>query len=118
MIKPIVRVWKFINGISDSSCDSGFHHGGLGSFQKSRRKWTKRMVANNRLLLQMCRHPVGSMADLMLRNALLYPDRTAFVQEGRRLTYQQYNDQVNQLVHALRDKGLKKGDVVGVLSWN
>jgi acyl-CoA synthetase (AMP-forming)/AMP-acid ligase II len=77
------------------------------------------MVEKNQNLLQsMCRHRVGFMADLMLKNALLYPDRTAFVHENQRVTYKQYNDHVNQLVHALKDKGLKKGNVLGVLSWN
>jgi len=77
------------------------------------------MVEKNQNLLQsMCRHRVGFMADLMLKNALLYPDRTAFVHENQRVTYKQYNDHVNQLVHALKDKGTKKGDVLGVLSWN
>ena len=70
------------------------------------------------LLQSMCRHRVGFMADLMLKNALLYPDRMAFVHENQRVTYKKYNDHVNQLVHALKDKGLKKGDVLGVLSWN
>jgi acyl-CoA synthetase (AMP-forming)/AMP-acid ligase II len=77
------------------------------------------MVEKNQKLFQlMCRHRVGFMADLMLKNALLYPDRTAFVYDNQRETYKEYNDHVNQLVHALRDKGLKKGDVLGVLSWN
>lgn len=77
------------------------------------------MVQENQQFFQkMCQHKVGFMADLMLRNAMLHPHRTALVFERQRVTYSQYNQHVNQLVHALRDKGLKKGDVLGVLSWN
>jgi acyl-CoA synthetase (AMP-forming)/AMP-acid ligase II len=54
----------------------------------------------------------------MYRNALLDPDREAFIYDKRRITFAEYNRRVNSLIHALRSMGLKKGDGIGVVSWN
>ena len=70
------------------------------------------------LLKELCRYATGTWADIIYRNALLYPDREAFISGEERLTFAQFNLRVNRLVHALHSLGLQKGDGVGVLAWN
>ena len=72
----------------------------------------------NQILNALCRHREGLFGDIILRNSLLYPDELAFVYGDRRLTFGEYNRRVNSLVHALQDKGVEKGEVLGILSWN
>jgi long-chain acyl-CoA synthetase len=69
-------------------------------------------------LKELSRYPVGTFADIVYRNALLYADKEAFVYQSEKITFSQYNQRVNTLIHALQDLGFKKGDVIGVLSWN
>ena len=42
----------------------------------------------------------------------------AFVYGSDRVTFAQYNERVNSLIHALNSMGVKKGDVIGILAWN
>ena len=63
-------------------------------------------------------HPVGSWGDIMIRNATFHPNRDAFICADRRLTFRQYNERVNRLIHGLKDRGINNGDTIGVLSWN
>jgi acyl-CoA synthetase (AMP-forming)/AMP-acid ligase II len=70
------------------------------------------------LLRELSRYRIGTFADIIYRNALLHPDDEAFVCESQRVTFSQYNERVNSLVRALQALGLKKGEVLGVLSWN
>jgi len=70
------------------------------------------------ILKESCRYKEGLFGDIILRNALFFPDREAFIDEDRRITFREYNERVNRLIHALHDMGIKKGDVLGVLSWN
>lgn len=70
------------------------------------------------VLKESCRHRVGLFGDVIYRNALFYPHGEAFVYGDQRITFEQYNKRVNSLIHALRDMGVNKGDVLGVLSWN
>ncbi len=70
------------------------------------------------ILRELCRYKIGTFADIILRNALLRPNEEAFVYGKERITFRQYNQRVNSLIHALRDKGVRKGEVVGALSWN
>jgi len=70
------------------------------------------------VLAELSRYQIGTFADIIYRNALLHPDGEAFVCGSQRITFAQYNDRVNSLVHALRSAGVKKGDVIGILSWN
>jgi acyl-CoA synthetase (AMP-forming)/AMP-acid ligase II len=58
------------------------------------------------------------MPDIILRNAMIHPRREAFVYGEQRVSFQEYNARVNGLVHALHGLGIRKGDVIGVLSWN
>jgi len=46
------------------------------------------------------------------------PERDCVVFEGKRFTYAQISDRVNQLAHALDHMGVKKGDRIGMLSVN
>ena len=55
---------------------------------------------------------------MLTRSAVAFPQREALVVEGRRLTYKELNQRVNQLANALLAQGLKKGDRVGLLFYN
>jgi long-chain acyl-CoA synthetase len=77
------------------------------------------MATNSKLVLKdSCKHKAGLFGDVIYRNAWFFPERDAFILGDRRITFEQYNNRVNSLIHALRAMGLRKGDVVGVLSWN
>jgi long-chain acyl-CoA synthetase len=67
---------------------------------------------------ELSRYNIGTYADVIYRNSLLYPDRLAFKYGTEEVTFSEFNARVNSLVHALQLKGVKKGDVLGVLSWN
>jgi len=70
------------------------------------------------ILKELCRYAIGTWADIIYRNALLYPEYEAFIYAKERITFAQYNTRVNRLIHALRSLGVKKGDGIGILSWN
>jgi long-chain acyl-CoA synthetase len=70
------------------------------------------------LLKELSRYKIGTFADIIYRNALLYPDQEAFVYWPERITFSEFNARVNSLIHALSSMGLGKGDIIGVLSWN
>lgn len=76
-------------------------------------KMTRRM-----LLKELGRYPVGTYADIVYRNALLRPEKEAFIHKDQRITFARFNERVNSLVHALQSMGLRKGDGIGILSWN
>jgi acyl-CoA synthetase (AMP-forming)/AMP-acid ligase II len=69
-------------------------------------------------LKELCRYNIGTYADVIYRNALLYPNQEAFVYKLKRITFSGYNARVNSLIHALQAMGVKKGDVIGILSYN
>ena len=58
------------------------------------------------------------ISDFLRRAAKLYPGKTAIVDGQRRFTYQQFQERVNQLGHALRSLGVAEGDRVCILSPN
>jgi long-chain acyl-CoA synthetase len=70
------------------------------------------------LLKELSRYKVGTWADIIYRNALLHADEEAFVYENKRITFAEYNRCINQMVHGLGKMGVKKGDVLGILSWS
>jgi long-chain acyl-CoA synthetase len=70
------------------------------------------------ILKELCRYPRGTFADIIYRNALLHADEEAFVCGLQRITFAQFNTRVNSLINALSALGVKKGDVLGILSWN
>jgi len=70
------------------------------------------------LLRELSRYPIGTYADIIYRNAILYPKDPAFACEGASVTFLEFNQRVNRLIHALQGLGIPKGSVLGVLSWN
>ena len=70
------------------------------------------------ILRELCRYNIGTWADIIYRNALLYPGQEAFVYGDTRITFSEFNTRVNKLIHALQAMGVKKGEVIGILSWN
>src|SRR4030043_1785882 len=54
---------------------------------------------------------------LSIANAIC-PDRDCIVFEGKRWTYAQINERVNQLVNALTKLGVEKSDRIGMLHVN
>ncbi len=50
--------------------------------------------------------------------ALKWPHKVGLVFEGRRWTFAQWNSQANKAAHAFRERGVKKGDRVAILTWN
>jgi long-chain acyl-CoA synthetase len=70
------------------------------------------------LFKELSRYKPGTYADIIYRNALLYPDREALIFGSERVTFAEFNARVNSLIHALQSMGVKRGDVIGVLAWN
>ena len=70
------------------------------------------------ILKELCRYNIGTFADIIYRNALLHSDEEAFVYNSERITFAKFNARVNSLIHALGSSKVKKGDVIGILSWN
>jgi long-chain acyl-CoA synthetase len=75
-------------------------------------------VTDNFVLRELSRYRLGTFADIIYRNALLHADEEAFVCGSQRITFAHFNGRVNRLIHALSSLGVRKGDVVGILSWN
>jgi acyl-CoA synthetase (AMP-forming)/AMP-acid ligase II len=75
-------------------------------------------MAGKLILKELCRYSIGTFADIIYRNALLHSDDEAFVYGSQRITFAQFNARVNSLIQALFSLGVKKGDVLGILSWN
>lgn len=71
-----------------------------------------------KILAKYSKHKQGLMGDIILRNALFYPNNEAYVFGDQRVTFHQYNTRINKIINALSRKGLRKGDILGVLSWN
>ena len=61
---------------------------------------------------------MGTWADIIYRNALLYSGDEAFIYGEQRITFAQFNARVNGLIHALHLMEVKKGDSIGIVSWN
>ena len=70
------------------------------------------------ILSELSRYKIGTFAHIIHRHALLYPDQEAFVYGSQRITFSEFNARVNSLIHALQAMGVKKGDVIGILSWS
>ena len=69
-------------------------------------------------LRELSRYQLGTFADIVYRNAILYPDNEAFACGSERMSFKRFNERVNRLIHGLHAMGIQKGDVIGALSWN
>jgi long-chain acyl-CoA synthetase len=56
--------------------------------------------------------------EILIENAKLYANKTAFLFKEQRYTFKEVNARVNSLINALSDMGVKKGDHVGILAYN
>ncbi|MDR6125006.1 acyl-CoA synthetase (AMP-forming)/AMP-acid ligase II [Bacillus sp. SLBN-46] len=59
-----------------------------------------------------------NIGSLLTQNANKYPELLAIECEGRRYTYLQFNEEVNQLAHGLMNQGVKKGDKLALMMKN
>lgn len=59
-----------------------------------------------------------NIGDWVRKWAIIEPDKTALIEEGRRYSYQDLNKRINRLSNFLLGAGLKKGDRVAVLLRN
>jgi acyl-CoA synthetase (AMP-forming)/AMP-acid ligase II len=58
------------------------------------------------------------VGEMLVRNAIKFPEKIAVVSEGVAMSYKTLNERVNGLGNALIRKGLKKGDRIGVIVHN
>lgn len=70
------------------------------------------------LLKELSRYEIGTYADIIYRNALLYSDELAFKCGNKSVTFLEFNKRVNRLICALQGLGVPKGAVLSILSWN
>lgn len=56
--------------------------------------------------------------DFLEHSANRLPDKVALVCDGQRLTYSQIDETANRLAHALAEKGVRRGDRVGLYLHN
>ena len=59
-----------------------------------------------------------TLHDVVARNARLYPQRTAFVADGRRITHAEYLARVERLATGLAAAGIAPGERIAVLAQN
>jgi acyl-CoA synthetase (AMP-forming)/AMP-acid ligase II len=70
------------------------------------------------ILVELGKYPIGTFADIIYRHSLLNGDSVAFIYGKERCTFAEYNARVNSLVRAIQSLGVKKGETIGILSWN
>ncbi len=58
------------------------------------------------------------MQKLLQKRAMQSPNLEALVGGGKRYSFQQYNERVNQLAHYLLQSGVQRGDRIGILCKN
>lgn len=75
-------------------------------------------MAKKKILKELSRYNTGTFADVIYRNALLQANERAFACGEKSVTFSQFNDHINALIHAILSMEGKKGDVLGILSWN
>lgn len=63
-------------------------------------------------------HDVATWGDILVAALRRFPDRVAFCHDGRQWTYRQTEDVLARWVVVLRERGLRPGDGVGILSVN
>ncbi|MGP4072299.1 acyl-CoA synthetase [Piscibacillus sp. B03] len=73
------------------------------------------MIDLDKLLTRARRNTLG---DLLTRTRERYPDKFAIAYKDARLTYSELDDLVNQTAYAFRTDGVKKGDMITIMSKN
>jgi acyl-CoA synthetase (AMP-forming)/AMP-acid ligase II len=59
-----------------------------------------------------------NVGQILTLSANKFPERTAFIFEDKRFTYQEFNERVNRFSQALLQRGLRKGEKVAILLFN
>lgn len=59
-----------------------------------------------------------NVGDSLTRSAARYPDRLALADDGRRLTYREFNALVNRFARGLAERGYARGDALALASGN
>ncbi len=59
-----------------------------------------------------------NLGDIPRRNAKRYPEKLGLVFEDKYYTWKEVNSRVNKLAHAMLDRGIRKGDRIGILMEN
>jgi long-chain acyl-CoA synthetase len=59
-----------------------------------------------------------TMPEILDRTAATFPDRTAFLYMGKKITFQKLLDYSNRFAKALLDMGVQKGDKIGMILPN
>ncbi|MBN1847603.1 MAG: long-chain-fatty-acid--CoA ligase [Deltaproteobacteria bacterium] len=75
-------------------------------------------MSDKLILKDLSRYGRGTFADVIYRNAIFYSNSEAFVYGKQRITFARFNERVNRLIHGLNALGVRKGDGIGMLSWN
>jgi fatty-acyl-CoA synthase len=63
-------------------------------------------------------HDTATVGDVVTAALRRFPDRVAFRQDGTELTYRQVEDALSRWVSVLHERGLRRGEGVGLLSPN
>jgi acyl-CoA synthetase (AMP-forming)/AMP-acid ligase II len=61
---------------------------------------------------------IETLGDILRNNAAKFSDETAFVHEGRRISFGEHHDRASRLASALHRHGLRRQDRVAILSQN
>ena len=59
-----------------------------------------------------------AIGDMVRRVAVAHPDKIAFIDGARRLTYREFDEHCNRFAHHLLGRGLTRGDAVACLCMN
>lgn len=60
----------------------------------------------------------NTLGDLLERTTDRYPSKIAIRYQDKQLTYKELDEQVNRTANAFLDAGMKKGDMIGIMSKN
>src|SRR5918996_6554070 len=63
-------------------------------------------------------HDIATVGDIVTAALRRFPERVAFRQDGKDVTYRQTEDTLQRWVAVLRERGLRAGEGVGLLSPN
>ena len=59
-----------------------------------------------------------TVGHIIRRNSRMYLDKTVFIDKDRRLTYKEFNEEINKVANALLEHGIENGDRIALLSLN